>query len=262
MTHTFDWDPLQQELRLWRDQGLTLPLWWRDDDAISQTPALDQLTALSTRLGLPVHLAIIPSLADDSLTEAIATAPSLIPVVHGWAHRNHAPAGTKKAEFGAHRPLDAMRAECAEGLRRLDGKFGTVARLFVPPWNRITPDLFPVLAQLGYGALSTFTPRTSPLAAPGLAQINTHLDPIDWRGTRSLAEPQNLIAQVVQQLADRRTGQADASEPYGILTHHLVHDPAIWSFTENLLHHLLTGPVTLWTADQLAAPDQQQGHMT
>ena len=56
--------------------------------------------------------------------------------------------------------------------------------------------------------------------------------------------------QVARQLADRRTGLADNGEPYGLLTHHLVHDAAIWDFTEKLLDHLRAGPVRLWSACQ------------
>lgn len=86
------------------------------------------------------------------------------------------------------------------------------------------------------------------MAAPGLSQINTHLDPIDWRGSRGLADPDMLISQTVALLRDRREGRADADEPFGVLTHHLVHDQRIWDFTEHLLSQLLDGPVRIWTA--------------
>ena len=50
---TPDWHPLQEELKLWLADELALPLWWRDDDTISVTPQLEQLTALSGTLGCP-----------------------------------------------------------------------------------------------------------------------------------------------------------------------------------------------------------------
>ena len=81
-------------------------------------------------------------------------------------------------------------------------------------------------------------------------QINTNLDPIDWNGSRSLAPAERLIAQVAEQLKDRRKGRADMREPYGILTHHLVHDAAIWDFTEALISRLLAGPAVPWTYDE------------
>ena len=244
-----DWTPLDTELARWADAGLTLPLWWRDDDAVAHTSALDQLTALSDVCNIPVHLAVIPALADATLAAHVSANPQLIPIGHGWTHQNHAPAGQKKAEFGAHRPLGELQKEARRGLARLTELFGdNLRRVFVPPWNRVTPELLPVLPALGYTTLSTFTPRAAPLAAPGLAQINCHLDPIAWHAGRSLADPEGLIQQIAGQLADRRAGRADNAEPYGILTHHLVHDAAIWDFTHALLARLADGPVRCWTA--------------
>lgn len=248
---TPNWAPLDQELTRWQELGLTLPLWWRDDDAIAPSPQLDQLTRLSAQLGLPVHLAVIPRDATDALADFLQNHPNLVPVVHGWAHKNHAPPDQKKAEFGPHRPLSELKTDAKAALDHLHRLIGTDLRpMFVPPWNRITPDLLGDLPALGYRAVSTFTPRKTPEAAPGLAQINTHLDPIDWKGSRSLADPDALIAQVVRQMQDRRESRADTSEPYGILTHHLVHDDAIWQFTQQLIARLMTLCATGWAYDE------------
>ncbi len=251
---TPDWTPLAQELQIWRAQDLSLPLWWRDDDAIQPTRALDQLAALSDTTGLPVHLAVIPQAATQALADGLPD--RMIPVVHGWAHANHAPKGQKKAEFGAHRRTDQITTDAAQGLQQLQTLFGARLRpMFVPPWNRIAPDIVTALPGLGYTALSTFTPRKAPMAAPGLQRINTHLDPIAWKTTRSLVDPAQLIAQLTQQLQDRRRGDADAREPYGLLTHHLVHDPAIWEFTETLLLRLMdSGIATPWIAPAQEPP--------
>lgn len=252
---TPNWSPLDRELDHWAKAGLTLPLWWRDDDAIEPTKALDFLSALSAKHALPVHLAIIPAHATQALAEKMADTTAdplpdtLIPVVHGWAHQNHAPQGEKKAEFGPHRGTRAPLADAADGLTRLSALFGPRLRpMFVPPWNRIAPQVTDRLPGLGFTMLSTFTPRKSAQVAPGLVQINTHLDPIDWKTTRSLVDPNRLIDQIVTQLQDRRIGHTDASEPYGLLTHHLAHDAAIWDFTDALLSRLMAGPVTPWTA--------------
>ena len=105
---TPDRTPLDHELDLWEKESLTLPLWWRDDDAIAPTPQLDRLSEMSQRLGLPVHLAVIPKLAEEALAEHVRVRPNLLPVVHGWAHENHAPEGEKKSEFRLHRPLEEM----------------------------------------------------------------------------------------------------------------------------------------------------------
>jgi hypothetical protein len=172
--------------------------------------------------------------------------------VHGWAHRSHAPEGQKKAEFGAHRPMAEIEADASNGLQRLQDLFGeALFPVFVPPWNRIDAQVIAALADLGYRAVSTYLPRKTRYAAPGLLQINTHLDPINWRGDRSLVDPDALIAQITKQLQDRRNGVTDNTEPYGILTHHLVHDRAIWDFTGSLLKRLLAGPGHAWTAHEI-----------
>lgn len=247
-----DWSLLDSELDRWAAAGLCLPLWWRDDDAVTPTPGLERLVALAGSLEIPVHLAVIPAAARDGLAEIVGQQARLVPVVHGWAHANHAPEGEKKAEFGAHRPVAQMRAEAAQGLARLGDLFGDrLAAIFVPPWNRIAPELVQALPGLGFAVLSTFTPRAAPEAAPGLARINTHLDPIGWKTGRGLLPADVLIGQVAQHLADRRTGRADNREPYGILTHHLIHDDAVWQFVEHLLGRLLAGPVRRWSLQEI-----------
>jgi hypothetical protein len=227
--------PLREELARWRGAGLALPLWWRDDDAVEPTPALERLIALAARLGAPLHLAVIPRHATAELAERLRRDAGVLALVHGWAHANHAPEDAKKAEFGANRPLPDLLHEAAAGLTRIEGLFGpTALPVFVPPWNRIAADLPAALPSAGFRALSRFGPRAAPLAAPGLAEVNTHLDPIDWHGGRSAVATERLVAQIASDLALRRAGMTDAAEPYGLLTHHLVHDEAVWSVIEDL----------------------------
>lgn len=248
---TPDWSTLDRELAHWQKGNLTLPLWWRDDDAMSQSAELERLADLSAELDLPVHLAVIPQGATADLARFAADNPQLIPVVHGWAHQNHAPAGEKKAEFGAHRPLEELLEDAEHGLTALKKLFGSSLRpMFVPPWNRISPEMLTWLAGAGFTAVSTFAPRKAAKPASGLLRVNTHLDPIDWKGGRSLLPPEQLIAQVARQLRDRRLGEADNAEPYGLLTHHLVHDEAIWSFISALAKRLLDGPGEAWIYDE------------
>jgi hypothetical protein len=245
---SINWRPLETELDVWQAQGLTLPLWWRDDDAVSATPQLETLSVLSRSLNLPVHLAIIPRDADAGLVEYVGQRDTLIPVVHGWAHQNHAPPDEKKSEFRLHRPMPDILADARTGFDRLNSSFGErLCPIFVPPWNRIALEVVLELPALGYRVISTATPRKMRKPAPGLEQVNTQLDPIDWRGTRGLVAPDKLIARTADFLKDRREGRADNSEPFGVLTHHLVHNPEIWTFTEALLRRLLDGPGVAWT---------------
>ncbi|WP_299962944.1 polysaccharide deacetylase family protein [uncultured Roseobacter sp.] len=228
---------------------MPVPLWWRDDDAVTRTPALERLSGMAESLGMTVHLAVIPALAEPDLAQAIADTPMLVPMVHGWRHVNHAAAGEKKAEFGAARASAAE--ELRAGLERLRSLFGPrLLPAFVAPWNRLDPAYYPALAAAGHRAVSTFTARRAPEAAPGLTQINTHIDPIDWRGSRDLAPPEWIIAQTVARLRARRHGTEDSTEPLGYLTHHLIHSEAIWSFSHAFLAEMRAGgaiPVDLTT---------------
>ena len=252
---TCNWNELEAELAAWEQAGLTLPLWWRDDDAVAPTPQLTRMMALAADLGLPVHLAVIPAQAQPQLVDVIVGDPLVIPVVHGWSHQNHASPDAKKCEFGNDRSLAALEDDARRGLVKLTAMFGTaLSPMFVPPWNRLNPRLPNRLAALGYSMLSTFTPRQADMAAPGLAQINTHVDPINWKGARKLVDPTDLRALVLRQLQDRRSGRADNAEPYGILTHHLVQDDATWEFTRQLMLRLLNGPARAWPAQ----PSQTQ----
>ncbi|SHG82588.1 polysaccharide deacetylase family protein [Cognatishimia maritima] len=245
-----DWAPLRAELKKWHRKDLVLPVWWRDDDAIDLSENLDRLIALSDSVGVPVHLAVIPRNATQALADCIQETPYLIPVVHGWAHRNHQPAEDTKCEFGENRPIGDRREEAAEGLRRLERLLGDrVAPMFVPPWNRVPKAFHPVLAEIGYRALSTCFPRDQVEAAPGLTQINTHIDPLYWRPARLLSDPDLIVDRIVDLLKRRRQGKADNAEPFGLLTHHLVHDDRVWEFCRQYWRELLEGPVSLYRAD-------------
>lgn len=232
-----DWSPLRTALKRYRANATALPIWWRDDDAISETPALERLSQLSIDLELSVHLAIIPKLADQSLAPYIANRSHFIPTVHGWAHKNTAPEGSKKSEFGA--PRDDAKSDLVHALSRMNELFGDrLMPLFVPPWNRMDMDIAPKLALLGYSGFSTFGPRNT---LSRISQINTHIDPIFWRGHRGLVDPDTLIKQAAGILDARVEGEQDATEPLGFLTHHLVHNSEIWEFSDAFLREMLEG---------------------
>ncbi|MBM1170981.1 glycosyltransferase [Microvirga arabica] len=246
----FDWSPLNSALDRARDQGCPVRLWWRDDDAVAHTPALGRLLTLARRYDAGIGLAVIPSSLQASLATCLADESSAFALVHGWSHDNHAPPGTKKAEFGAHRPVEIMAAEAPRALHAARRQLGAkLLPVFVPPWNRISGELIPHLPRLGFAGLSTFTDRAAATPALGLLQINTHVDPIDWRGTRSAVAPEQMIADLAGAIERRIAGKADLDEPIGLLTHHLVHDEVIWSLCERLIAHLTARGVHFLSPD-------------
>lgn len=223
-----------------------LPLWWRDDDAVAPTPALERLFDLADRHGARLAIATIPATFDEALALRMASTRHWA-LPHGWRHQNHAPRGEKKSEFGPHRPLDARLVEAAAGRIAVAEAFGARAvSLFTPPWNRIDPEMAPLLSKAGFHGLSTFKPRAAPMAGPSVVALNTHLDPIDWRGGRSLVDPTRLVHDLAALLRDRREGRADVSEPVGLLTHHLDHDGLIWAFLDVLLTRLSREAGCVW----------------
>ena len=107
---------LREELDRLAREGRTLSLWWRDDDAVAATPALDRLIGLAGGSACPLSLAVIPDRVEPSLPDRLLDEANVTVLVHGWRHGNHAPAGEKNAEFGSHRTPDAMVADVASGL--------------------------------------------------------------------------------------------------------------------------------------------------
>ncbi|MEM6889503.1 MAG: polysaccharide deacetylase [Pseudomonadota bacterium] len=250
---TPEWQNLRAELAAWRAAGQHPSVWWRDDDAVEPSHALDRLERLSEAFEVPIYLAVIPRQAGPAIAERVASAhKTLVPVVHGWAHANHAPDGCKKAEFG--HPRRDAEADLHAGLKKLRGLFGArLLPLFVPPWNRFDLSLSTPLARLGYCGISAFGTEPREEALPFL---NTHIDPIDWHGTRSLASPDLLLASLVELLQERRALCSNA--PIGLLTHHLVQDEAIWSFAQTVFSELLEGGALAAPLPALLEPPHEQ----
>ena len=159
------WAELGEELARWRDAGRHADLWWRDDDAVDETPALRRLLAVAR---VPIALAVIPANLQpglaDGLSAGSADAARVAVLQHGFSHRNHEPAGHKKAELGAARPSDLVLAELAAGQGMLHRAFGARALpVLTPPWNRIAPAVVDRLAEHGFRGLTTYQPRRAPL---------------------------------------------------------------------------------------------------
>lgn len=247
------WSDLRDELAAWQSLGRTATLWWRDDDAVAPTPALERLLELADKHGVPIALAVVPAQATEALATRLDGCNDHVCVLqHGFAHANHAPESEKSMELGAHRPAAAVCEELAEGWARLTALFGGRALpVLVPPWNRIASELLPGLAGLGLRGLSTHGPRAAPEAA-GLAVCNSHVDVLRWRPTRGFLGEAATLDLLIGHLSARRQGQVDAAEPSGLLTHHLVMDVPAWEFLARLLAALDGLPSVRWVAAEEA----------
>jgi hypothetical protein len=244
-------EPLLRELDRWRAANRCATLWWRDDDACTDTPALRHLLGLAHDYAVYVALAAIPAGTDATLVAAVDACPEATIVQHGYAHRNHAAPGERSAELAAHRDASSMQGELEAGRGRLVAMFGErFVPILVPPWNRMTSELAPHLPRLGFAGLSRFGPRASREAAANLPQVNTHVDPIAWRRERRFIGLASMVSRVVEHLAARRTGACDADEATGVLTHHLAFGDDAWLGVRALLDATACHPAVRW----LSAP--------
>lgn len=232
------WQALDAELGRWRDLGRVPSFWWRDDDATLPSPALGRLLALARRSSVPLALAVVPLEAAPELFEGLEADV----VMHGTDHRNRAAAGAKKSEFPADEPLERACERLRKARERLAELAGArFVPVLAPPWNRFRRDLIPCLPGCGLRGLSGYGERQSGEPVRGVREVNTHIDIVEWRRTRSFAGEDATLSLAVRHLAARREGAADTSEPTGLLTHHAVHDAPAWAFVERFVERTREG---------------------
>lgn len=224
------WRALEEEVAKWRDAGRPVEFWWRDDDAAAPTAPVRQLLDLAEKSGVPLALAVIPLTAKAELFQGIGARV----LMHGTDHRNRAGANDKKTEFPVAEPDAELTQRLVSARERLAGLAGAAfLPVLAPPWNRFKRPLDPVLAS-GLRGFSGYGARKNAHPAPGITQVNTHVDIIDWRGTRAFCGEDAALAAAARHLTARRTSEADAREPTGWLTHHELHDGSAWQFLERL----------------------------
>lgn len=240
---TLVWSELFDEIARWHDAGRSVDFWWRDDDACHADPALERLVGLAASAQVPLALAAIPHgvqaqvLAQDARWVRI--------LQHGADHTRRNGAGEKKTEFAASEPLADALQRLRQGFEQIAGP--VTLPVLVPPWNRIgSPDLPGRLAAAGYRGLSRFGPRAAAASIPALVQVNTHVDIIDWRGSRGFVGEEPALRAATAHLQARREGRADPAEATGWLTHHLVHDEASWRFLALLFERTRSRSPVVW----------------
>jgi hypothetical protein len=237
------WDALARECDAWAEIGRPVELWWRDDDAVADTPALRRLIGIATA---PLALAVIPARLEPSLAPLLKGQQNVSVLQHGFDHTNRAAAGAKKSEFPATRAWSEIAHDLQTGRARLSDAFGAqFVPALTPPWNRIDAGHAARLRELRYRGLTTYLAR-KPELAPGLIQVNTHVDVIDWHGTRGFLGLAPTLDLLTGHLAAKRLGEADSAEPSGLLTHHLVHDTETWEFLGELRDWCAKRPNIEW----------------
>ena len=255
-----DWqeifEPVRDELDIWYKEGQRAQLWLRDDDAVAPSDALTRLVSISGAANVPLLLCVVPETTCDALRAALDGQLHVRIAVHGFGHHNHAPAGQKPQELGPHRPVMEVVSELQRARAKLQGLYDErLSGILVPPWNRICPEVVAHLREIGFCGLSTFGPAREADGHCHLVQLNTHLDIIDWKGTRGGRDPQWLANELTKLLQRSRIDGAAA--PIGVLAHHLVHDELAWNFLDELFMLTTEHPAADWCeADALVAQSQ------
>jgi hypothetical protein len=231
------------ELDRWSGAGRTARLWLRDDDAQEPGGALDALLSRLRTYRAPCLLAVVPMRAGDALAQRLRMEPLVRVAMHGAWHTNHAGSGRKAEETPIDRGIDAIMSEWAVARDRLCTHFGAGAGFwYVPPWNRIEREVAARLPSLGFRAISRFTSRGLGLA-PALAEANTHVDIMDWKGGRVGRTIAAVMADLTAELAHARL---HGWRPVGLLSHHLVHDAQAWETLDAILELTSRHPAARW----------------
>ena len=228
---------LTDHLDWFAERDRKVRFWWRDDDAIEPTPALERMLSLANTHKVDLAFAVIPKMATKALAERFADQTHALVLQHGWQHKNfqRKDLGEKAAELGSRRDPDDLMAELKAGHDRLQELFGDkFVKAMVPPWNRIDPEISRRLPGIGLSGLSTFTWHNFPRAH----QLQSHIDILKWKKQVRFIGWESARLRFDLQLTRRRN---TGSEPVGLLTHHLVHDDGCFEFLEIFLeiaaHH-------------------------
>jgi len=220
-----NWAAFEEELARRRDAGPPVRFWWRDDDAGVVVPEVKQLIKLSHSSEIPLAMAIVPEAAEPELFRLLHDGVTVLQ--HGTDHRNRAAAGEKKTEYPAAEPIETALARISDGFGRLRAFAGRkFFPVLAPPWNRVRKDLLANLPAIGIRGISAYGERASAEPAPGLRQVNTHVDIVAWRRGRHFIGEEEAFRLALKRMS--------AHEPLGWLTHHAVHDEAAWNFLERL----------------------------
>ena len=243
------WSDLVDELDRWRAAERVATLWWRDDDAVAPSLLLDRLLEIAR--DVPIALAVIPAEVEPELgtwlshSSPSARGPRLAVLQHGWRHSNHS-VGGKKSEFPASRASEDVRFDLTGGRARLTDLFGSRALpVLVPPWNRFDDVHLSLLADCGVRAISRMNRSGAFSLAPGLTEINVHIDLVAWRGDRGFIGEEAALSGIIGYLRARRLGDA-RDEPTGILTHHLIQDNTADAFLQQFVAVTSEHPAVCW----------------
>ena len=192
----------------------------------------------------------IPALVEPSLIDAVAKADVVTVVQHGYAHRNHAPAGARNWELGA------SPAACTQSVAELEAGRTTPRATLRPSASRrcssrrgtgSTRQSIERLPEAGFRGLSTFGPRApcAPVRRPCAMQHACRPDRVaPWSGVHRRRCRDRPAGRCIS----RRGARGAPTRPSrpDILTHHLDLDAAAWEFLAELFARTRAHGAAAW----------------
>jgi hypothetical protein len=241
-----NWQRLSDEIN---QSQITIGFWWRDDDAVADTPALQKMLNIARDNDLPVHLAVIPMALEHSLS--IIKAPHNSPISyvlqHGVEHKSYALSGQRKIELGGSQAVLPLVTKLSTGHQLLSQRFaGQYLSILVPPWNRISSQVAEKLPQVGYKKLSVLH---SQKRVESNFELNVHIDIINWQ-QRAFAGEEVVLDKIIRLLANRRLSVDVSTKPIGLMTHHLDHDKQCWDFICKFFKFCREHPKIQWVSGE------------
>ncbi|MEE4357756.1 MAG: polysaccharide deacetylase family protein [Desulfococcaceae bacterium] len=217
-------------------RGASAPVvtFFRADDIGVPGRKFTRLMEIFQRHRVPLSLAVVPMWLYKSRWQTIrslcGTAPSLCCWhQHGRMHRNYAPEGEKKQEFGPNRSAEDIRKDLAEGKKRLENIMGKdFYPVFTPPWNRCSAETLRLLEELSYKAVSGMQDARFP-ASPRLPNPAVNTD-LHTRKEKDIFRAQSAFLAEI--------GQAAAGGFWGLMIHHQRMNDAAFAFLDGLLPRL------------------------
>ncbi|MDX2320192.1 MAG: hypothetical protein QNK26_06275 [Moritella sp.] len=222
-----NWQMLAEEIQQWSSP---VQFWWRDDDAVANSGALQRLLMLAAQFQIPVHLAVIPESLQASLSviNKVQHSANCYVLQHGYDHRSYALEGQRKIELGGSQDIPSLLKKLALGQQLLKSRFGEqYLNILVPPWNRIADEVASQLPAMDYTQLSVLGSKKQ---AESDFNLNVHIDIIDWK-QRCFAGEDAILTKIISHLREQRLAGLDRNiKPCGFMTHHLDHDLNSWLF--------------------------------
>ena len=241
-----NWQRLSNEIKLWQTP---IEFWWRDDDAVADSPALQTMLAIARESAIPVHLAVIPKALESSLDIIKTPENKAISYVlqHGVEHKSYALAGQRKVELGGSQVLLPLISKLSAGQDLLAAKFADqYLSILVPPWNRIDEDVASALPQVPYKKLSVLS--SAKLIETDF-HLNVHIDIINWQ-QRQFAGEGVILDKLIELLTRRRLNIDLRTKPIGLMTHHLDHDNQCWQFINSFFKFCQRHPQIDWISGE------------